>query len=67
MGTFFLCDARCPHGGLKEGSHRDQTDRWASTLSADRMRPVRRLELYRRARLGVKLGTGDTWRADRRN
>jgi ABC-type transport system involved in multi-copper enzyme maturation permease subunit len=36
-------EARCPHGGLKEGSRRDQTARWASNLSADRMRPVRRL------------------------
>jgi hypothetical protein len=59
MGTFFPCGARCPRGGLEEGSHRDQTPRWASTLSADRMRPVRRLGCYRRAGLGVKFATGD--------
>jgi hypothetical protein len=59
MATFFPCGARCPHGGLKEGSHRYLTDRWASTLSADRMRPVRRLAYYMRAGLGVKLATSD--------
>ena len=55
MATFFPCVARCPHGGLEEGSQRYPTARWASTLSADRMRPVRRWGCYQRAGLGVKL------------
>ena len=58
MGTFFPCKARCPHGGLKEGSQRDQTARWASTLSADRMRPARRRGCYQRAGLGVNVAPG---------
>src|SRR5262249_31086637 len=57
MATFFPYGARCPQGGLKEGSQRDQTDRWASTLSADRMRPVRRLEYYQRDGRCVKVAT----------
>jgi len=59
MGTFFVCDARCPHGGLKEGSHRDHTARWASTLSADRMRPVRWFGFYTPSGLGVKAAGRD--------
>ena len=59
MATFFPCGARCPHGGLKEGSHRYQTGRWASTLSADRMRPVHRLGCYHRTGRGVKFQRSD--------
>src|SRR5580704_5918656 len=33
--------ARCPQSGLKEGSRNSIQTRWASTLSADRMRPER--------------------------
>src|SRR5262245_21411763 len=42
MATSFHRSARCPHIGLKEGSRDVPWDRWASTLSADRMRPCTR-------------------------
>src|SRR5262249_39663562 len=57
-GTFFPCGAGCPQGGVEEVSDGDQTAGGASTLAADRMRPVRRIAWYMRAGRSVKLTTG---------
>src|SRR5262249_33486437 len=46
-GSLLSVGARCPHDGPKEGSCSYAASRWASTLSADRVRPVRGGGWYR--------------------
>jgi hypothetical protein len=41
IANSFHRSARCPHFGLKEDSRKSTAKKWASTLSADRMRPLR--------------------------
>ena len=55
-GNLLSVGARCPHDGPKEGSCGYAASRWASTLSADRVRPVREGGLYRGGGGGINPG-----------